>query len=34
MATLAAMMEPATAWRSVRGDAAETARMLLAGMDV
>jgi hypothetical protein len=26
MATLAAMMEPATAWRSVRGDAAETAR--------
>ncbi len=34
MSALAAMMEPATAWRSERGDAAETARILLAGMDV
>jgi hypothetical protein len=34
MATLAAMMEPATAWRSERGDAAATARMLLAGLDL
>jgi hypothetical protein len=32
MATLAAMMDGATAWRSERGDAAETARILLASM--
>jgi hypothetical protein len=33
MATLAAMMQGATAWRSDRGDAAGTARILLAEMD-
>jgi hypothetical protein len=33
MATLAKMMEGATAWRTVRGEASEAARALLAAVD-